>query len=99
MLACESVGVAQRALDLVADYTKERQQFGRVIGTYQGVSHRVANTFVAGQTVTIANAVNIVGSTTISGENPISFAGVTTLVLNWAGVRLTAQLLKKVVGA
>ncbi|HWB66462.1 MAG TPA: acyl-CoA dehydrogenase family protein [Mycobacteriales bacterium] len=46
LLACESVGVAQRALDLVAAYTKERQQFGRVIGTYQGVSHRVANTFV-----------------------------------------------------
>jgi alkylation response protein AidB-like acyl-CoA dehydrogenase len=49
LLACESVGVAQKALDLAADYTKERQQFGRVIGTYQGVSHRVANTFVAVQ--------------------------------------------------
>jgi alkylation response protein AidB-like acyl-CoA dehydrogenase len=49
LLACEAVGVAQRALDLAADYTKERQQFGRVIGTYQGVSHRVANTFVAVQ--------------------------------------------------
>jgi alkylation response protein AidB-like acyl-CoA dehydrogenase len=49
LLACESVGIAQRALDLTAAYTKERQQFGRVIGTYQGVSHRVANTFVAVQ--------------------------------------------------
>jgi alkylation response protein AidB-like acyl-CoA dehydrogenase len=47
LLACESVGIAQRALDLAAAYTKERQQFGRVIGTYQGVSHRVSNTFVA----------------------------------------------------
>jgi alkylation response protein AidB-like acyl-CoA dehydrogenase len=47
LLACESVGVAQCALDLAAAYTKERQQFGRVIGTYQAVSHRVANTFVA----------------------------------------------------
>jgi alkylation response protein AidB-like acyl-CoA dehydrogenase len=49
LLACESVGVAQQALDLAAAYTKERQQFGRVIGTYQGVSHRVANTFVSVQ--------------------------------------------------
>ena len=49
LLACESVGIAQKALDLAADYTKERQQFGRVIGTYQGVSHRVSNTFVAVQ--------------------------------------------------
>ncbi|MBV9869766.1 MAG: acyl-CoA dehydrogenase [Frankiaceae bacterium] len=47
LLACESVGVAQRALDEAASYTKERQQFGRIIGTYQGVSHRVSNTFVA----------------------------------------------------
>jgi alkylation response protein AidB-like acyl-CoA dehydrogenase len=47
--ACEAVGVAQRALDLAADYTKTRQQFGRVIGTYQGVSHRVSNIFVSVQ--------------------------------------------------
>jgi alkylation response protein AidB-like acyl-CoA dehydrogenase len=47
LLACEAAGVAQRALDVTAAYTKERQQFGRVIGTYQGVSHRVANTFVS----------------------------------------------------
>jgi alkylation response protein AidB-like acyl-CoA dehydrogenase len=47
LLACESVGIAQKALDLAGDYAKERQQFGRVIGTYQGVSHRVSNTFVA----------------------------------------------------
>src|SRR5437763_5793993 len=47
--SCEAVGVAQRALDLAGDYTKSRQQFGRVIGTYQGVSHRIANIFVAVQ--------------------------------------------------
>ncbi|HVT20673.1 MAG TPA: acyl-CoA dehydrogenase [Mycobacteriales bacterium] len=49
LAACEATGVAQRALDIAAAYTKERQQFGRIIGTYQGVSHRVANTFVATQ--------------------------------------------------
>jgi alkylation response protein AidB-like acyl-CoA dehydrogenase len=49
LAACEATGVAQRALDIAAAYTKERQQFGRIIGTYQGVSHRVANTYVAVQ--------------------------------------------------
>lgn len=49
LAACEATGVAQHALDISAAYTKERQQFGRVIGTYQGVSHRVANTYVAAQ--------------------------------------------------
>jgi len=47
LASCEAVGVCQRALDLAADYTKSREQFGRVIGTYQGVSHRVSNIFVS----------------------------------------------------
>ena len=46
LTACEAVGVAQRALDLAGEHAKTRQQFGRVIGTYQGVSHRVSNIYV-----------------------------------------------------
>jgi alkylation response protein AidB-like acyl-CoA dehydrogenase len=46
LAACEAVGVAQRALDLAGEHAKSRQQFGRFIGTYQGVSHRVADIFV-----------------------------------------------------
>ncbi len=46
-VSCEAVGVAQRCLEISADYAKERQQFGRPIGTYQGVSHRIANIFVS----------------------------------------------------
>jgi alkylation response protein AidB-like acyl-CoA dehydrogenase len=40
--AAESVGVAERAMDMSVAYAKERQQFGRPIGTYQAVSHRCA---------------------------------------------------------
>jgi alkylation response protein AidB-like acyl-CoA dehydrogenase len=42
-LAAECVGVAQRALDMSVEYAKERQQFGRPIGAYQAVSHRLAD--------------------------------------------------------
>ena len=42
-LAAESVGVAQRALDMAVSYAKEREQFGRPIGAYQAVSHRLAD--------------------------------------------------------
>jgi len=45
-LALEAVGVAQRALDLAQDYTKERKQFDKPIGSYQAVSHQVADTYV-----------------------------------------------------
>jgi alkylation response protein AidB-like acyl-CoA dehydrogenase len=42
MLAAESTGVAQRALEMSIEYAKDRQQFGRPIGAYQAVSHRCA---------------------------------------------------------
>ncbi len=42
-LAAELVGVSQRALDMAVDYAKEREQFGRPIGAYQAVSHRLAD--------------------------------------------------------
>jgi alkylation response protein AidB-like acyl-CoA dehydrogenase len=42
-LAAELVGVAQRALDVAVAYAKEREQFGRPIGAYQAVSHRLAD--------------------------------------------------------
>jgi len=41
-LAAELVGGAQRALDMAVEYAKEREQFGRPIGSYQAVSHRLA---------------------------------------------------------
>jgi alkylation response protein AidB-like acyl-CoA dehydrogenase len=41
-LAAELVGIGQRAMDMAVDYAKEREQFGRPIGAYQGVSHACA---------------------------------------------------------
>ncbi|HWF26440.1 MAG TPA: acyl-CoA dehydrogenase family protein [Solirubrobacteraceae bacterium] len=41
-LAAESVGVAQRAMEMAVAYAKERKQFDRPIGSYQAVSHRCA---------------------------------------------------------
>jgi alkylation response protein AidB-like acyl-CoA dehydrogenase len=41
-LAAESTGIAQRTLEMAVAYAKDRQQFGRPIGTYQAVSHRCA---------------------------------------------------------
>jgi len=41
-LAAESTGIAQRTLEMAVEYAKDRQQFGRPIGSYQAVSHRCA---------------------------------------------------------
>jgi alkylation response protein AidB-like acyl-CoA dehydrogenase len=45
-LSLEAVGIASKVLELAVDYAKTREQFGRPIGVYQAVSHRLADTYV-----------------------------------------------------
>jgi alkylation response protein AidB-like acyl-CoA dehydrogenase len=45
-LALEAVGVAQKTLELGVEYVSAREQFGKKIGTYQAVSHPLADTYV-----------------------------------------------------
>ena len=49
LLAAEQVGAASRCLELTVDYTKERVQFGRQIGSFQALKHRMADLYVAVQ--------------------------------------------------
>ena len=46
-LAAEQVGGAQRCLDMAVAYAKERQQFGRPIGSFQAIKHKCADMLVA----------------------------------------------------
>jgi alkylation response protein AidB-like acyl-CoA dehydrogenase len=45
-LALEAVGIAQKALELALEHASNREQFGRKIGAYQAVSHKLADTYV-----------------------------------------------------
>lgn len=40
--AAQLLGIAQRCVDLAVAYAKERQQFGKPIGSYQAVKHHLA---------------------------------------------------------
>jgi len=46
-LAAELVGTAHGALDMAVEHAKTRRQFDRVIGSYQGVKHALADNYVA----------------------------------------------------
>jgi alkylation response protein AidB-like acyl-CoA dehydrogenase len=46
LLAVEQVGAAQHMLDVSVDYAKTRLQFGRQIGSFQAVKHRLADMLV-----------------------------------------------------
>ncbi len=41
-ISAELTGVAQRTMEMAVDYARDRKQFDRPIGAYQGVSHRCA---------------------------------------------------------
>ncbi|WP_199553127.1 acyl-CoA dehydrogenase family protein [Streptomyces sp. N35] len=49
VLAAEAVGAADRALERTVEYAKQREQFGRAIGSFQAVKHRLADVYVAVQ--------------------------------------------------
>jgi alkylation response protein AidB-like acyl-CoA dehydrogenase len=50
LLAAEQIGAAARCLDMTVAYTKERVQFGRPIGSFQALKHRMADLYVLVQT-------------------------------------------------
>ncbi|MFJ4711426.1 acyl-CoA dehydrogenase family protein [Streptomyces sp. NPDC088785] len=49
LLAADAVGAADRALERTVGYVKEREQFGRPIGSFQAVKHRLADVYVSVQ--------------------------------------------------
>jgi alkylation response protein AidB-like acyl-CoA dehydrogenase len=46
-IAVETVGVAQRALELSVEYARDRTQFGKPIGSFQAVKHKCVDMMVA----------------------------------------------------
>lgn len=49
-LAAEQTGAAARALEITVEYVKTRVQFGRTIGSFQAIQHRLADLVVLVET-------------------------------------------------
>ncbi|MGV0716394.1 acyl-CoA dehydrogenase family protein [Mycolicibacterium sp. XJ662] len=45
--AAQLVGAGQAMLDMSVEYAKQRSQFGKVIGTYQAIKHKLADVHIA----------------------------------------------------
>ena len=45
--AAQLIGAGQAMLDMTVDYTKQRSQFGRLIGSYQAIKHKLADVHIA----------------------------------------------------
>ena len=46
-IAAQQCGLADRMLDMTADYVRERRQFGVTVGSFQAVKHHLANARIA----------------------------------------------------
>lgn len=54
MISAELLGVAQACLDTTVEYASQRSQFGRRIGSFQAVKHRLADMLVAVESARVA---------------------------------------------
>jgi hypothetical protein len=46
-VAAQQVGLAQRMIEIAAEYAKQREQFGKPIGSFQAIKHALASVQVA----------------------------------------------------
>src|SRR5437763_1343328 len=54
LTAALQVGIATRLTELAVDYAKQREQFGRTIGSFQAVKHLCADMFVRAELARVA---------------------------------------------
>jgi alkylation response protein AidB-like acyl-CoA dehydrogenase len=60
------LGIAARTVELAAEYAKEREQFGRPIGSFQAVKHMVADMLVRSE---VARAAVYAAACTLDGRS------------------------------
>ena len=96
ILSAEAVGMAAACTDSAAAYTKERVQFGRVIGMFQAVKHHSANMAVATQLAT--SAVWDAAKAASTGGDQLSFTAAVAATLAAPAADLYANLSTQVHG-
>jgi alkylation response protein AidB-like acyl-CoA dehydrogenase len=96
LLSAEAVGIAAACTEMAAAYAKERVQFGRVIGMYQGVKHHCANMAVATELAT--SAVWDAAMAASIGGDQLTFAAATAATLAAPAADLCANLATQVHG-
>jgi alkylation response protein AidB-like acyl-CoA dehydrogenase len=72
ILASEQLGVAQWCLDTTVKYVKERFQFGRAIGSFQALKHRMADVWL--ELVTARAAARYAADCLATGRDDVDVA-------------------------
>jgi 3-oxochol-4-en-24-oyl-CoA dehydrogenase len=96
ILAAEAAGLASECTDMAAAYARERHQFGRPIGMFQGVKHHCANMAVATELTT--SAVWDAARAASTGGDQLSYAAAVAATLAAPTADLCANLNTQVHG-
>ncbi|BBZ24289.1 acyl-CoA dehydrogenase [Mycolicibacter hiberniae] len=86
VLSAELLGVAQRVLDGTVDYVSRRVQFGRTIGSFQAVKHRLADMLAQVELTRSA----VYGAAWQLGDGPVTVQAEVDLAVAAALARQTA---------
>jgi alkylation response protein AidB-like acyl-CoA dehydrogenase len=96
-IAAAATGLAQAALDVALDYARTREQFGRPISTFQGLSFLLADLATA---VESARATYLYAARLRDGGRPFSrAAAVAKLVATDAAMRVTTDAVQVLGGS
>jgi alkylation response protein AidB-like acyl-CoA dehydrogenase len=96
-IAAAATGLAQAALDVAAAYSKEREQFGRAISEFQGLSFLLADMEAA---VTSARATYLYAARLKDAGRPFTKqAAVAKLICTDAAIRVTTDAVQVLGGA
>lgn len=92
--AAQALGLAQRAVDLAVDYAKERQQFGKPIGSYQAVKHHLASaqTAIEFAKPVVAAAAAEIGAQDVQSHARVSHAKIVALEAADKAARASIQV-------
>ncbi|MFG2658616.1 acyl-CoA dehydrogenase family protein [Streptomyces sp. NPDC048425] len=71
-LAAEQIGGSGHALDAIVEFVAQRRQFGRPIGSFQAVKHRLADVLVALEAARSASSYASVCVATASPQLPVA---------------------------
>jgi alkylation response protein AidB-like acyl-CoA dehydrogenase len=99
-LAAELLGVADRALTVAVEHAQTREQFGRPIGSFQAVKHKLADVYVAAQRArTLVFHAAMVLDDPTSGDGPRELAAVMAKGAASEAAVLAARTLVRTLGA
>lgn len=93
LLAVEQVGAAQHLLDLSVEYAKSRLQFGRQIGSFQAIKHKLADMMVDAEHAR-STAYHAVWALADASDDPALAASIAQATCSQAFSRIAADTIQ-----